>query len=681
MRITTGFALYLLGVTVFLNTVSAQSGTPELWYWQHSYPESVADINTIEAQIDQAYSFGYTGVVFWSSTFSFMGSPVNPANNVAYTQQLVAYAQAKGMKTMGTVAPYGYSDDALSTNPNWAEGEHVTGSQFTVNSSKTALVPVNSFGGMVNPGFESGLTAWFDWKDPNMGIDTTVAHSGGASGYVTNAGGNSRFVQSLNLIPWRQYHGRIWIKTANFQGFSQIEVWDPSTSTASFDSPIQQQSTQDWTELDFTFNSRSNAQPLLLFGVWGGSSGTIWFDDALIEETSLVYVLRRPGTPLKAYNPANPSTVFQEGTDFNPVADPRLASGGMFGDFWHAPGTVTLPGTTTLLPGQTIAMDYYAVQPIQSNGDVGMCLTETGAQNFLQQNAQSITSNMPSTLNYLLSYDEMRHMDSCASCKAKNMTPGQLLGWHVTNTANLYQSLAPLASLYIWSDMFDPYHNAISNYYLVEGDLTGSWTGVPANLTIMNWNLGNLTNSLTWFSGLNPQQPTHYRQIVAGYYDSGNGTASAGQEIQQANGIPGIAGLMYTTFYSDYSQLQAFANTAKSNWPNYLLSVVPNVTAQIGVSGSVVTLSRATFRYSQTVKLTNHGAALTAAAYALDALPVGVAVYQPNGLTNAALPSGSPYVEAGPIAAGATVTLTLQFTRTGTPAITYQPRILGPGPR
>ena len=40
--------------------------------------------------------------------------------------------------------------------------------------------------------------------------------------------------------------------------------------------------------------------------------------------------------------------------------------------------------------------------------------------------------------------------------------------------------------------------------------------------------------------------------------------------------------------------------------------------------------------FSQTVKLTNYGAALTAAAYVLDALPVGVAVYPPNGLTNAA---------------------------------------------
>lgn len=104
---------------------------PGAWYWQSAYPESLADVSGIEAQIDQTASYGYTGVAFWSSEFTFMGSGVYPANNVAYMQQFVAYARSKGMQTMGTSSPYGYSDDALINDPNWAEGEHITGSQFT----------------------------------------------------------------------------------------------------------------------------------------------------------------------------------------------------------------------------------------------------------------------------------------------------------------------------------------------------------------------------------------------------------------------------------------------------------------------------------------------------------------------------------------------------------------------
>jgi Carbohydrate binding domain len=658
-----------------------QSGSPALWYWQNAYPQSPSDVASIETQIDLAFSYGYTGVAFWSSAFTFMGSTVHPANNVTYMQQVISYAQSKGMKTMASTSPYGYSDDALLNNPNWAEGEHITGSQFTVNSTKTALVPVNSFGGLANPGFESGMTGWFAWNDLNMGIDPNVAHSGNASGSIVNASGDSRFVQTLNLIPWRQYHARIWIKTSNFQGFAQIEVWDPSTNLTTFNTPITQQATQDWTELDFTFNSRASTQPLLLFGVWNGSSGTMWFDDVLVEETSLVYVLRRSGTPLTVYNPTQPTTVFQEGTDFNAIADPQLASGGLFNGFYHTPSTVTLPATTSLQPGQTVAIDFYAAQPIQPGGDVGMCLTEPGAQSWLQQNAQAIVSSMPSGMNYLLSYDEMRHMDSCASCKAKNLTPGQLLASHVANTYNLYHSLAPTASYYIWGDMFDPYSNAVNNYYFVEGDIAGSWTGIPSPVTIMNWNLGNLANSLSWFAGLNSQQPTHYNQVIAGYYDSGDGAGAATQELQQAAGIPGVTGLMYTTWVTDYSQLQPFAAAAKAGWSAYLASVVSNVTPQLSVVESVVTYNRVSHIYSQSVKLTNNGAALPAAAYALDNLNSGVTMISPDGFTSAALPAGSPYKEVGPIGAGATVTFTIQFTVTGTPPITYTARALGSGPR
>ena len=667
---------------LFLTVAFGQGSAPILWYWQTEYPVTQADVTSIEAQIDRAFTYGYIGVAFWSATPGLIGGADN-SYSLPFLQQLISYAQAKGMQTMVGTSPFGYSDDALVNNGNWAEGEHITGSQFTVNASKTALVPVNSFGGLVNPGFESGLAGWSSDNSTNMGIDPIVAHSGTASGYITNATSTSQFHQTLNVIPWRQYHARVWIKTSNFQGLAQIQVIDPATKVMSFDSTVGQQSTQDWTAVDVTFNSRGSAQPAFMFGVFGASSGTIWFDDAFIEETSLIYVLRRSGTPLTAYDPAHPATIFQEGTDFNPITDPQIASGipFPFSKFYHLPGTVTLPSTTSLQPGQTVAIDYYAVQPAQQGADVGICLTEPSAQTWLQQNAQAVVSDLPAGLSFLLGYDEMRHMNSCALCKAKNMTAGQLLAWHVTNTYNMYHSLAPSASYYIWSDMFDPYHNAIDNYYFVEGNIAGSWTGVPSAVTVMNWNLGNLTNSLTWFSGLNPQQPTHYNQVIAGYYDSGDGAGSATQELQQAAGIPGVKGLMYTTWGSDYSQLQQFATAAKSHWSSYLASITSNVTAQFSISESAVSFNRGTGLYSQTVKLTNNGAGLPAAAYVLDSLPSGAAVSNQDGYTSAALPAGSPYKEAGQIGAGATVTLTIQFTRTGTQAITYTARVLGSGPR
>jgi uncharacterized repeat protein (TIGR01451 family) len=101
----------------------------------------------------------------------------------------------------------------------------------------------------------------------------------------------------------------------------------------------------------------------------------------------------------------------------------------------------------------------------------------------------------------------------------------------------------------------------------------------------------------------------------------------------------------------------------------------------VSVVKSAVTLNRITGIYSQTVKLTNNGTALPAAAYVFDSLPTGVTVSSATGFTSAALPAGSPYAEAGPIGANATVTLTIQFTRAGTQAVTYTARVLGSGLR
>ena len=121
--------------------------------------------------------------------------------------------------------------------------------------------------------------------------------------------------------------------------------------------------------------------------------------------------------------------------------------------------------------------------------------------------------------------------------------------------------------------MFDPYHNARDNYYHVEGDLTGSWKGVPSTVIIMNWNLGRLKESLTWFSGRDSRQPIPHRQVIAGFYDDGDGGVTAQRELSSAIGIPGVQGLMYVTWQDNYSQLESFANSARAHWGEYTASV------------------------------------------------------------------------------------------------------------
>jgi hypothetical protein len=551
------------------------SATPQLWFFLHSYLSNTSAVQLAESRIDQAAAAGYTGVVMWDSGINYLhDSWWNPS----YMRQAVQYARGKGLSVMPLVAPYGHSYDELTQNPNLAEGERVLGTQFKVDAAGKTLQVVNSFPGLQNGGFESGQTGWFGYGDPGASVDETTSHTGLASVLIRNAPGNCRLSQSFTVLPWRQYHMRMFYQTQGFSGSPQVLIFgDGNLAYTRVNQGLSLSSAQGWTEWDYTFNSGPHTTMEILMGVWGGSQGSLWFDDISLEETGLVYVLRGNSTPLSVYDPNNPTHVFREGADFGTVSDPQL-SGPVpyFQDYWHQPVTVPVPSGSSLQAGQTVAMNWYAIQP--EAGDAGVSLTDPSALAWRSQNAAAVASMFSASTGFFFNYDEMRHMNSTASAKAMNMTPAQLLDWHFNQTYQLYRSLNPASTIYVWNDMFDPNHNAVNNYYLVEGDLTGSWTGLPSDVVIMNWNLGQLKTSATWFA----TPPNAHRQIVAGYYDSGNGTAAASTELPQVAGVPGILGMMYTTWADDYTQLANFANAARAAWPAYLASLPaagPSVTS------------------------------------------------------------------------------------------------------
>lgn len=578
MRIPSLAALLAL-VTLCGYSCAAQApaspSSPELWYWHHSYLTSDASVESSKALIRKAAAAGYTGVVFWDSSFDFMGNPSWPQANEDRMRDVMNYALNQHMKVLAVAAPFGWSNDILHVDPNWAESQRVVGSRFKVDASGKRLVLLNSFRGLANPGFESGKVGWFSTGDAGVGINT-AAHTGKNSAVIVDAPANARLNQKIALIPWRQYHLRLFYKSKDFRGSSMVSVFDSSDSRkVRFNATIAATGTHDWTQLDYFFNSQDSTEAFLYFGVWGGNSGILWFDDVLIEETALIYVERRDGAPLKIYDPRKPSTVYREGADYDPVADPFMKPSDASFDLYHDPVTITLPAGTHLAPGKIVAVDSYSVFPLAISNEVGMCLTEPGVYKWLERNARSIKKVLPTGQGILMSYDEVRQMNSCARCRAKKMTAGELLAWSTGQTIRLYNSIIPGAPLYIWSDMYDPNHNAVDNFYLVEGDISGSWKGLPAEVTILNWNIAKLKASLTWFAGMDARQPIAHRQIIATFYDSGAGDASVRQAFSEAAGIPGVAGFMYTTYADDYSQLDSFAAAAKAGWSTYLASL-PN---------------------------------------------------------------------------------------------------------
>jgi len=555
---------------------------PELWYLHQSYLSvgSTTEPAYSEGIIDQAVAAGYTGMALSDDAITRLNEP---GFDPSMLKTVLSYAIGKGLAVLPTTDPYGYSNDMVKENGNLAEGMQVTGTQFTVTagSSGNVLSPVNSLAPLQNGNFESGQTGWFDFGDARVGLDTTAGdcNGGSACGEITgssSATDNARFTQSLTLTPWRLYHLQFWLRTASLSGDSfQVELLDTSGSnglTLLSSTVSNADSMTSWTRVDMSFNSRTSTAALLYLGIWGGNQGTLWIDDILAEETSLVNVLRRDGTPVRVYDAGG--TTYTEGKDYAAISDPSLnPSPGNF-DVWHTPPTVSVPAGSALAVGANVSIDYYTIIPLDG-GQVGVCLSEPGVQDWVQANITAMSKVFPAKTGIFLGYDEMRQVDSCELCRAKNMTAGELLAWNVGQTWSSITAVTPGVTAYVWDDMFDPNHNATASYqyaYPVLGDLTGSWLGLQPGFVIMNWNLGNLTKSLSWFAGKQAGNTHAFQQIIAGYYDTGDGAGAATSELTSASGIPGVTGLMYTTWVPDYSQLGPFATATLAGWAAYKAS-------------------------------------------------------------------------------------------------------------
>jgi hypothetical protein len=130
-------------------------------------------------------------------------------------------------------------------------------------------------------------------------------------------------------------------------------------------------------------------------------------------------------------------------------------------------------------------------------------------------------------------------------------TPGQLLADNAKRCVEIVRKQSPKSQLLIWSDMFDPHHNAVDRYYAVNGSLKGSWEGLPADVVILNWNGGKAAQSLRFFA------ERGHSQMIAGFYDS-PGTTGFTRWQEAAKGIKNVRGFVYTTWRKDYSRLEAY---------------------------------------------------------------------------------------------------------------------------
>jgi hypothetical protein len=242
------------------------------------------------------------------------------------------------------------------------------------------------------------------------------------------------------------------------------------------------------------------------------------------------------------------AVTYTEGQDYAPLEDPKFNFYQVDRDF---PPLRLLPGGR-LRDGQRLRVSWYHPMVVHDS-QVTVCMGEPELYEIYDHEAKLLAERLHPR-RVLLNMDEVRMGGTCQACRGRPM--GELLGECITKQVQALRRHIPQAGVYIWSDMLDPNHNARGNYYLVQGDFTGSWKHVPHDLFIAVWGGEPREKSLRFF------EQEGFRTLVACYYDADNLDDVKGW-LKCAQGLPNVRGFMYTPWQRKYSLLAGFGELLK----------------------------------------------------------------------------------------------------------------------
>ena len=514
---------------------SASAAELERWLYCAQNLWVDKNIDTLEALLRRAAKAGYTHVLLTDSKFSKLGDM--DAHYFRNIERVKALAAELKLEIVPALFSIGYSNDLLWHDPNLIEALPVKGALFVVQHGEAHLQPDPAIA--LKGGDFSHLSQW-DWKDADVQPDDDAALIKDPKGKP------ARIVQKLKLQPFRQYHISIRVKSQDFRGTLEVKLL-AGDRALNFNA-LGAKPTQDWTTHHVVFNSLEFSNANLYVGTWDGRTGSVWFDDAILEEVGLVNLVRRDGAPMLVQK--DDGSVLVEGRDFVKVTDPNMGIHPWRGsyDIWHTPPLIK----TSLAEGTRLRVSYYhGVTVLEDQAMI--CPSEPRTLELLRDQARRMQAAWHAK-GYMMSHDEIRVLNWCQACQRRNLDAGAMLADNVKACIQILREANPGGKIYVWSDMFDPNHNAHKDYYLVRGDLKGSWEGLDKEVIILPWDFEKRKESLKFFADRG------HRQVIAGYYDAK--PEQIREWLKAGSGLPGIIGVMYTTWQHKYDDLEQFAKMA-----------------------------------------------------------------------------------------------------------------------
>ena len=528
------------------------------WVYLQTNLQVRENVPKVEAILARAAKAGYNGVVLADFKLNILNRV--PDWYFENARKFKAAAARHGLEIVPCVANFGYSSGMLIHDPNLAEGMPVRRQPLKVAGGGAVLADPPAR--LANGDFESArgmrIAGWEMQDEPGelTHVDGGERHSGAASLRIERTGGgkeyrNARVAQRVGDVkPWRPYAASVWVKTLEFSSAGEVRLFAMGAKgrILSFTS-LGVKPTQPWTRHDVVFNSQEGSEVRLYFGVWGTGTGKLWADGIEVKETAFVNLIERSTCPL-ALETAD-GRILKPGVDFAPLRDEKGRAAMVRGDFsvYHEPPRLELLPAAKLPDGAILHANYHHAVSVHE-GQAAASLSAPESLELVRDQVRRVR-DLFAPKTYFLSHDEIRVADWDGP---EGRNAGAALAENVRSCRRIVAELEPGAETVIWSDMFDPHHNAVNDYYLTRGSMAGSWEGLGKETGIVNWNSGKARPSLEWFA------KRGHRQILAGYYDSSPDRITGWLEV--ARGLDGVDGAMYTTWRNDFSKLEAFAAAA-----------------------------------------------------------------------------------------------------------------------
>ena len=525
---------------------SALSAMPCRWFFSFGFRRNRADVDRIKALIDTAADHGLNGMVL--SSFGLDGITKWGEGEIDLFREVAAHCEKRRIELIPTGFGTGYGGTAMGFNRSLAAALPVT-------------MPLVVRGGMLLPEHGENLLVNADLTDhagdrlagyatqDQPGTVSFVDHDA-ANGktairfenFTANPHGHGRLAQRVVVRSGRTYRFSFRAKTRGLAPASRLRatVLSNGRSIARISPGLRP--TQDWTEVALDFISTVDDTISLYVGIWGGRQGTFWLADLDFREHGTISdIARRDGTPIRMAN-RDGERVYVEGEDFEPiVCRPGLDH-------------LAVPVGSSIEDGEKLALSCYRIPYVAHSWgkQVSLCMSNPELYAHWDRQARALYDVHPFK-RVLLAIDEVRNGGGCALCQDSGKSMAEIVGDCLRQERDIFKAIDPSIEVMTWSDMYDPAHNAVDNYYGVVGDFTGACDYAPTDVTMVCWWHKIRDESLAFFSARG------FRTLGAAYYDAEDLTGCR-EWLESLKRTPKAQGIMYTSWERKYELLGTFGD-------------------------------------------------------------------------------------------------------------------------